>query len=168
MNSSQTTYSELFRTNYSTSMCLSFLTDRILKGSDEGLSTGIILDDLQKAFHTINHGIVLKKLEAIRFLDQCAWRFWWYLCEQIFFIGIDNQLSDYGKISSGVPQGSILGSLMFLIYFNGTPQPVKSDFFCIPMTHVSRTRDIEEIEKQLNRDFENACYCFVEHKLCRG
>ena len=58
---------------------------------------------------------------------------------------------------------------MFLIYFNDMPQAVKSDFFLYTDdSHVSRTRDIEEIEKQLNRDFENACYCFVEHKLCRG
>ena len=48
-------YQSGFRTNHSTNLCLSFLTDKILKGFDEGLLTGMILIDLQKAFDTINH-----------------------------------------------------------------------------------------------------------------
>ena len=46
-------YQSGFRTNHSTNLCLSFLTDKILKGFDEGLLTGMILIDLQKAFDTI-------------------------------------------------------------------------------------------------------------------
>ena len=87
-------YQSGFRANYLTNVCLSFLTDKILKGFDEGLLTGMILIDLKKAFDTINHEILLKKLEAIGFLDQCIQLFWSYLCEQIFFIEIENQLSD--------------------------------------------------------------------------
>ena len=56
-----------FRTNHSANLCLSFLTDKILKGFDEGLLTGMILIGLQKTFDTINHEILLKKLEAIGF-----------------------------------------------------------------------------------------------------
>ena len=65
-------YQSEFRTNHSTNLCLSFLTDKILKGFDEGLLTGMILIDLQKAFDTINHEILLKKLEAIGFSDKCV------------------------------------------------------------------------------------------------
>ena len=60
-----------FRTNHSTNLCLFFLTDKILKRFDEGLLTGTILIDLQKAFETINHEILSKKLEAIGFSDKC-------------------------------------------------------------------------------------------------
>ena len=49
-----------------------FLTDKILKGFDEGLLTGMILIDLQKVFDTINHEILLKKLEAIGFSYKCV------------------------------------------------------------------------------------------------
>ena len=64
-------YQSGFRTNHSTNLCLSFLTDKILKGFDEGLLTGMILIDLQKAFDTINHEILFKKLKAMGFSEGC-------------------------------------------------------------------------------------------------
>ena len=78
-------YQSGFRTNYSTNLCLSFLSAKIPKRF-HGLLTGMILIDLLKAFNTINHGILLKKLEAIGFSDQCIQWFHSYLCEQIFFL----------------------------------------------------------------------------------
>ena len=155
------------RTNHSTNLCLSFLTGKILKGFDEGLLTGMILIILQKSFDTINHKILLKKLEAIVFSDKCIRWFRSYLCERIFFIEIENQLSDYGKVSCDVPQGSILGQLLFLIYINDIPQAVKSNLFlyaddsCLMYQHT----DVEEIEKQLKKDFENVCDCFIDNRL---
>ena len=128
----------------------------------------MILIDLQKAFETINHEILLKKLEAIGFSDQCIRWFRSYLYERLFSIEIENQLSDFGKVSCGVPQGSILQPLLFLIYVNDMPQAVKSNLFlyadvsCLIYQH----RDDNEIEKQLNKDFENLCdWWFVDNKL---
>ena len=127
----------------------------------------MILIDLQKAFDTINHEILLKKHEAIGFSDKCIRWFRPYLYERIFFIEIENRLSDFRKVLCGVPQGSILGPLLFLIYVNDMPQAVKSNLFlyaddsCLMYQH----RDANEIEKQLNKDFENVCNCFVGHKL---
>ena len=59
-----------FRPNHSTCLCLSHLADKILKRFDEGLLTGMILIDLQKAFDTINHEVLLQRLKAIRFSEQ--------------------------------------------------------------------------------------------------
>ena len=160
-------YQSGFRTNHSTNLCLSFLTDKILKGFDEGLLTGMILIDLQKAFDTINHEILFKKLKAMGFSEGCITWFQSYLSERIFFRSIENQLSDYGRISSGIPQGSILGPLLFLIYVNDMPQAVNSNLFlyaddsCLMFQH----KEVEEIEKVLNNDFENICDCFVDNKL---
>ena len=51
------------------------------------------------------------------------------LHERIFFIEIENQLSDFGKVSCGVSQGSILGPSLFVSYVNDMPQAVKSNLF---------------------------------------
>ena len=156
-----------FRGNHSTNLCLSFLTDKVLKEFEEGLLTGMILIDLQKAFGTIDHEILLQKLKAIKFSESTIKWFKSYLSERIFLVNIDNKLSDFGKISCGVPQGSILGPLLFLIYINNTPQAVTSNLLlyadnsCILYQH----KDIVQIEKRLNKDFENLCNWFVDNKL---
>ena len=78
----------------------------------------ILIVLVQKAFNTINHDVLLQKLKAIRFSEQS---FQWlrsYLCDQIFLVETENKLSDFGKISCVVPQGSILGPFLFLIYVN--------------------------------------------------
>ena len=59
-----------FRPNHSTNLCLAHLTDKILKGFDEGLLTGMIHIDLQKAFDIINHEVLLQKLQPIRFSER--------------------------------------------------------------------------------------------------
>ena len=63
-------YQSGFRTKQSTDLCLSYLKDKILKGFDNGLFTGMILIDLQKAFDTIDHNILLVKLKTIGFCDD--------------------------------------------------------------------------------------------------
>ena len=65
-------------------VCLAHLTNKILKGFDEGLLTGMIFIDLQKAFDTINHEVLLQKHKAIRFLEQSIQWFRCYLCDRTF------------------------------------------------------------------------------------
>ena len=90
-----------------------------------------------------------------------------YLPERIFLVNIENKLSDFGEISCGAPQGSILGPFLFLIYVNDMPQAVTStlllyaDDSCILCQH----KDVAQIEKRLNEDFENFCDWFVDAKL---
>ena len=146
---------------------MSFLTENILKGFDEGLSTGMILIDLRKAFDTIDHEILLQKLKAIKFSESTIKWFKSYLSERIFLVNIENKLSDFGEISCGIPQGSILGSLLFLIYINNMLQAITStlllyaDDSCILYQH----NYVVQIENQLNRDFENLSDWFVDNKL---
>ena len=95
-------YQSGFRTNHSANLCLLFLADKILKSSDERVLTGIILTDLQKAFDIINHEILFKKNKAMGFYACIAW-FQSYFSKRILFIIIENQLSDNGMISCGIP-----------------------------------------------------------------
>ena len=133
------------------------MTVKILKGLDEVLLTGMILIDFQKAFGTINHEILFKKLKAMGFFEGYITWLQSYLSERIFFISTENQLSDYGRISCGVPQGSILGPLLFLIYINGMPQAVNSNLFLYADDSylMFQHKEVEEIEKALKNDFFN-------------
>ena len=127
----------------------------------------MILIDLQKAFYTIDHEILLQKLKAMKFSESTIKWFKSYLSERIFLVKIENKLSDFGKIFCGVPQGSILGPLLFLIYVNDMSQAVTStlllyaDNSCILYQH----KDVLQTEKRLNEDFENLCNWFVDNKL---
>ena len=75
--------------------------------------------DMQKAFDTINHKILLDKLLPIGFSKNTINWYESYLAERHFIIEVANRFSKFSNISCGVPQGSILGPLMSLIYVNG-------------------------------------------------
>ena len=156
-----------FRNNHSTSSCLSYLNDKILKGFDSRLLTGMILIDLQKAFDTIDHSILLKKMKHFNFSTHTISWFKSYLSDRTFKININEVLSNPGDLTCGVPQGSILGPLLFLLYINDMPESVSSELFlyaddsCLIFQH----NDVKEIEKQLNKDFADLCDWFVENKL---
>ena len=157
----------MFSKNCSTNTCLGHLTDKITTGFEKGLFTGMVLIDLQKAFDTIDHQILLKKMKYLGFSKNTITWFKSYLCEWKFKINIDNSYSSPASLSCGVLQGSILGPLLFLLYINDLPQAVVSDSLlyaddtCIVFQHKSKI----EIEKQLIRDFSSACDWFVDNKL---
>ena len=160
-------YQSGFRKNHSTDSCLTFLHDKILKGYDKGLMTGMMLIDLQKAFDTIDHDILWKRLSAIGFSNHIIGWFKSYLSNRLFRVNLGNCYSDPSNITCGVPQGSILGPLLFLIYVNDMPQVLKSNLFlylddsCL----IFQGKDVIEIEKQLNGDFTNICEWFVDNRL---
>ena len=74
--------------------------------------------DFSKAFDTVNHSILLKKLELYGICDTPPKCFQDYLANRIQYVTYNNIKSSYGKINCGVPQGSILSLLLFLIYIN--------------------------------------------------
>ena len=108
-------YQSGFWKNHSTDSCLMLLHDKILKGFDKGLMTGMILVDLQKAFDTIDHDILLKKLSTIGFSNHTTDWLKSYLSNLLFRVNLENFYSDPSNITCGVPQGSILAPLLFLI-----------------------------------------------------
>ena len=86
--------------------------------SDKGNLTGMVLLDLQKAFDTVDHCILINKLQALGF-DTCS-REWYrsYLTNRKQLVDIAGTLSPFQNVTCGVPHGSILGPLLFLVYVN--------------------------------------------------
>ena len=76
------------------------------------------LIDLQKAFDTIGHKILLGKMKCIGFSDKTIKWFHSYLTNRVTFVSLDAVFSEAGIINCGVPQGFILGPLLFLLYIN--------------------------------------------------
>ena len=80
---------------------------------DKGHLVGMILLDLQKAFDTVDHGILLMKMEAPGFSQDVIRWFRSYLSDRRQLVELSGTLSSSAAISCGVPQGSILGPLFF-------------------------------------------------------
>ena len=156
-----------FRGKHSTDTCLTYLHDKILKGFDEGLLTGMIAIDLQKAFDTIDHEILLSKMPLLGFSNNTIEWFRSYLSNRTFHVSLNSYMSSAGKIICGVPQGSILGPLLFLLYINDMPQAVETDLFLYADDTglVFQHKDINKMNEQLNKDFHNICLWFIDNKL---
>ena len=107
-----------FRRGHSTIATISEFTDDIFKAIDDKKVTLSVFIDLKKAFDTVNHDILLKKLERLG-LDVFAMK-WMkdYLTNRYQRTLANNILSDTCLVRCGVPQGSILGPLLFLVFIN--------------------------------------------------
>ena len=114
-----------FRHNYSTNHTLINLTEDIRKNLDEGKVECGIFVDLQKDFNTVDHNILLAKLE--HYGARAVTNDWFksYLSDRRQFVFINGFNSDYAMLIHGVSQGSVLGPIIFLIYINDLNHAVK-------------------------------------------
>ena len=157
-----------FRPKYSTSHAITQLTADILKAIDDKKYTIGVFLDLSKAFDTINHDTLLKKLQfyGVRGLAFEWFRSYLYGRKQyVNFNGIDSSEQD---VTCGVPQGSVLGPLLFIIYTNDLPNALRDSgciLFADDTTIYQSSTNINTIVNNLSQELDNLTDWFRANKL---
>jgi hypothetical protein len=146
-----------FLANSSTNtQLLSFFSD-ITDILDNKGESDIIYFDLSKAFDSVPHPPTLAKLKSFGINDMLFTWFSDYLSNRRQRVVIDGKTSGWLPVTSGVPQGSILGPLMFLLYINDLPDVISEDTLCgifADDTKIARHIQNEEDKQHLQRDID--------------
>ena len=153
-----------FRDKHSTFMALIILIENLVNAIDNGkCAVGIFLD-FQKAFDTVDHCILLDKLYFYGIRGQAFDWFSSYLHDRQQLVNHYGYESDLKTIKCGVPQGSILGPLLFLLYINNLPQV--SEYF-MPILFADDTNlfatgyNLNDIVSEINKEIANI-YAWVK------
>lgn len=149
-----------FRASHSCTTANIKVFDDIRISFDNKLLTLLCFLDFTKAFDSVDHKILVKKLKLYGFCDSSAKLIISYLSDRIQRVKIGNRLSDYQFITSGVPQGSVLGPILFTIFLN--------DIFTV-CKYVNVHAYADDIQLYISRPIgltEDLCACLNED-LCR-
>ena len=107
-----------FRTQHSCQTALTLMTEEWLNDMHNGELTGVLMIDLCKAFDLVNYSLLLRKLKMYRCSEDAHTWFTTYLSERNQRVDINGQISNPLENKCGVPQGSILGPLFFIVFIN--------------------------------------------------
>ena len=156
-----------FRKKHSTQHALVHLTDFLLDKLDNSETSIVVFLDLSKAFETVNHQILLDKLHhyGIRGIAYDLLKS--YLSNRKQCVKSGNHFSVFMDIECGVPQGSILGPLLFLLYVNDLPLTVDlySILFADDTCVLSSSHSVELLTQDINAKLSKLNEWFVANKL---
>jgi Reverse transcriptase (RNA-dependent DNA polymerase) len=157
-----------FRAGHSTNMALLDFYDRVSSSIEDKLFTIGVFIDLKKAFDTIDHQILLKKLYHYGIRGVAYDWFESYLAGRQQYVTINNITSSLRPVVCGVPQGSILGPLLFILYINDIVNCSKTLFFTLFADDTNLLfsgKDLRVLFQNLNIELEKLSCWFRANKL---
>ena len=156
-----------FHPNYSTSLACTCLTNKLTKYFLANKLALTAFLHLSKAFDTLIHRILLNKLHHYGFRSVSHSWLESYLYNRSQQISIHDTLSTFKSITSGVPQGSTLGTLFFLIYVNDLFLNTKCKLlmYAGDMTIIGLGKNMAEVIKSANKELEVVSSWLTKHKL---
>ena len=147
-----------FRSKHAVSTSLAHLFNQILKGFESGKSTGMILINLQKAFDSLDHDMLLDKMKYLGFTSKTIDWFGSYLKKWNIVVNLGKTLSENGILRS------TLRPVLFLLHVKYIKATLRNcdfrlygDDTCILYSH----QNVKFIERNLNYDFSNLCERFI-------
>ena len=158
-----------FRTNHNTSQPVLHFSEKIYNALNQNppAKTLSIFIDLKKAFDTVDHKILLKKMEHYGVRGSSNDWFKNYLSDREQFVSINGVDSDLANIVCGVPQGSVLGPLLFLLYINDLPNATEflTLLFADDTTFQYTGDSMDLLFEKCNSELEKASIWFEANKL---
>jgi hypothetical protein len=156
-----------FRKKHSTVHPILHLLNEVSEASSRKKFTLAIFCDLRKAFDTCDHNILIKKLNKLGVRGPELQWFTSYLSGRLQFVTINGTDSEKLEINKGVPQGSILGPLLFLIYINDLPECslLITLLFADDTTLLASSDNLYDLIMFVNREFQKVVSFFRSHKM---
>ena len=157
-----------FRSGYSVNHALTSLIELIRKALDEEKFACGVLIDLQKAFDTVDHNIFLSKLYHYGVKGTPHQWFKTYLTGRQQCTTINHQKSSLSNIKYGVPQGSVLGPLLFLLFINDLNKAVahcKVHHFADDTNFLYASHSLKNLNKTVNFDLSNLVQWLRANKI---
>ena len=151
----------------STNHALIEITESVKKALDEKKIACGVFADLQKAFDTVNHDILVSKLEHYGIRGIANNWFSSYLKNRSQFVSILGFDSDIKPVNHGVPQGSVLGPLLFLIYINDLHTVIRSKIFHFAddTNLLNINNSPRKLQKHINADLKILCNWLLANKI---
>ena len=147
-----------FRQQYSVSHALTSITENIRKALDDGnIGCGVFVDFCRKAFDTVDHQMLLVKLDHYGIRGVSNDWFKSYFSNRNWYVSINGYESGLVALNCGVPQGSALGPLLFLLYINDLNQAIKFckvHYFADDTNLLCLSNSVKKLNKLFNSDLK--------------
>ena len=156
-----------FRTQHSCETALNYMVHKWALTIDKGLVNGVVLLDLRKAFDLVNHAVLLEKMAIYGCSQQLMQWFTSYLSKRQQIVQFKGKLSHQAEIQTGVPQGSILGPLLFIMFMNDMPLNVSAsvDMYADDYIITATGKTTQAVEVKLNKDLHKISKWCEENKM---